>query len=411
METFLVGGAVRDNLLKLDVVDKDYVVVGSNNKEMLKIGFKQVGQSFPVFLHPKTKEEYALARTEIKTGAGYQGFECIANEKVTLEEDLSRRDLTINAIAQNNAGDYIDPHNGIADLNNKILRHVSPAFSEDPVRLLRAARFAAKFAPLGFMIADETNLLMYKMVKQGEVDSLVTERVWQETEKALNTSMPQVYFESLRRCGALKVIFPELDALYGVPATKYFHGEIDTGMHNMMVVAKATELSTSPVVRFASLMHDLGKALTPFSELPSHPGHAEMGEDLVRQLCKRLKVPNKYLDLGVMAAKFHTKAHKCMKLSATGLVEFLYELKVFKDEQRFKNFLIVCQADAYGRIARSKKTYPQADYLWQAYVQAKNVAVQDIINDGAEGEQISIEFKQAQIKAIDLFLALKLQDK
>lgn len=404
MDIFLVGGALRDNLLKINSIDKDYVVVGSTPKEMMALGYQKVGGSFPVFLHPKTKEEYALARVERKTKPGYQGFECDFDNTVTLEEDLSRRDLTINAMAQNDKGELIDPYQGRLDLKAGILRHVSLAFLEDPVRLLRAARFAAKFSTLGFIIADETNALMYSMVKNGEVDALIPERLWKETYKALQTSNPSVFFESLRRCGALEKIFPEIHALYGIPATKTFHGEIDTGVHLMMVLDKATELSDSPVVRFASLMHDLGKGVTGFDNLPSHPMHAEKGVALVLALCDRLKVPNEFRDLGVLAAKLHTRAHKSLQASSDELLALLYDLNAFRFEARFKDFLLVCEADALGRIAKKVTPYKQAPFLWAVYQTAKKVSVQNIIKSGAKGAQITVELKAAQALAIEYFI-------
>lgn len=411
METFLVGGALRDKLLGIKSFDNDYVVVGSTPEKMQSLGYRAVGQSFPVFLHPTTNAEYALARVEKKVGAGYKGFECFFDETVSLEEDLSRRDLTINAMAQDSSGQVIDPFNGQTDLKHRILKHVSAAFVEDPVRILRAARFAAKFAEFDFKIADETNALMYKMVKQGEVNALQPERVWKETQKALQTSRPQVYFECLRRCGALEIIFPEINNLFGVPATKYFHGEIDTGIHLMMVLEKICQYSDSPVVRFAALMHDLGKGLTSFANLPSHPEHAEKGVSLVIALCERLKVPNEYKTLGVLAAKYHTKAHKSLQASAEELLTLLYELNVFRFEKRFQEFLLVCEADAFGRIAKPNATYKQAQFLWDVYQAANKVNVQDIIKKGAKGAEIQFQLKQAQTLAIENFIELRSKTK
>lgn len=404
MKIYLVGGAVRDKLLNIPCVDNDYVVVGTNPKALLSKGYQAVGKSFPVFLHPKSREEYALARTEKKSGVGYKGFECFFDENVTLEEDLKRRDLTINAMAQTQTGEIIDPYHGQQDLENRLLRHVSDAFIEDPVRLLRTARFAAQFALLGFKVANETNRLMYEMVQRGEVDALVPERVWQETEKALNTDHPQVFFETLRQCGALERIFPELHCLFGIPATKYFHGEIDTGVHVMMVLEKAVELSSSPYVKFGAITHDLGKGLTAFEHLPSHPEHAERGEPLVLALCDRLNVPNEYKAIGLISAKYHTRAHKCFKADAQELLDLLYDLQAFRFESRFKDFLHVCEADAFGRIAKPNATYKQAAFLWQVYQAAKAVNVQKIIKKGFKGADIQIKLKQAQVAAIEPLL-------
>lgn len=401
MKTYLVGGAVRDKLLDIKNFDNDFVVVGATFDQMIDKGFQAVGKAFPVFLHPKTKEEYALARTERKNGKGYKGFECFFDASVTLEQDLKRRDLTINAMAETEDGVLIDPYGGQQDIQKKLLRHVSDAFVEDPVRLLRTARFAAKFASLGFSVAPETNTLMYEMVKRGEVDALVPERVWQETEKALRTDNPQVYFETLRQCGALERIFPELHCLFGMPATKFYHGEIDTGVHLMMVLKKAVEYSDSPYVKFGALMHDLGKGLTAFDKLPSHPEHAERGEPLVNALCDRLNVPNDYRSIGIISAKYHTKAHKCFKATAAELLTLLYDVQAFRFEERFKQFLQVCEADAFGRIAKPNATYKQAAFLMQIYDCAKSIDVQDIIAQGFKGSEIQMKLKQAQQSAID----------
>lgn len=405
MKSFLVGGAVRDKLLGINVKDRDYVVVGATPEKMLALGYQQVGKSFPVFLHPETKEEYALARTEKKIASGYHGFECLFDASVTLEEDLQRRDLTINAIAQDlDNHSYIDPFDGLADLNRRLLRHVSDAFREDPVRVLRAARFAAQLAPLGFKIDIKTNALMYQMVKSGEVKTLVAERVWLETEKALGSKSPHVFFNSLRACGALAVIFPEINALYGVPATKFFHGEIDTGVHTMMVLEQATLLTESIAVRFAALVHDLGKALTPFAALASHPEHAEKGVILVENLCLRLKVPKQYQNLAVLAARLHTRVHKCLKASAELLLNLLYDIQAFKKPSQLKALLLVCQADALGRISKSATIYPQAKYLWQAYLVANDIDVQVVIQQGATGRDIQKKLKEAQCLALSKFI-------
>lgn len=411
MEVYLVGGAVRDAQLGLPIVERDYVVVGGCPDKLLAQGYQQVGKSFPVFLHPETKEEYALARTERKISKGYHGFECDVSSEVTLEDDLARRDLTINAIAQTSEGKHIDPYGGLQDLENKVLRHVTSAFREDPVRLLRTARFAARFADKGFEVHSQTIMMMYDMVSQGECHSLIPERVWKETEKALHTNQPHVYFQVLRKCGALAVIFPEIHALFGVPATKVFHAEIDTGVHTMMVLAKASELTTCPITRFAALMHDLGKACTSFDDLPSHPNHAEKGVLPVKKLCERLKVPNVYSELAIMCAKYHTQAHKSMKLDGASLLQLLYSLDAFRNEQRFKQFLMACKADAYGRILYHKKgkpkpeiSYPQFEYLWDAYQAASQVNVQEIIQSGAKGADIKTKLIEKQSQVLQCYV-------
>ena len=303
MKIYLVGGAVRDKLLGLEPHEYDWVVVGARTEDMLKAGYQQVGKDFPVFLHPETHDEYALARTERKTAPGYHGFDVHASPEVTLEEDLLRRDLTINAIAEDEQGNIIDPFNGRADLEAGLLKHVSPAFTEDPVRILRIARFAARFAQWGFHVAHSTNKLMRNMVANGEVDALVPERVWAETLKALGTDHPEKFFTVLRGCGALERIYPEIDALFGIPQPEKYHAEIDTGIHVMMVLQQACLLSKKPTTRFAALTHDLGKAATPEDILPSHHGHEERGIQLVKDLCKRIKAPNEYRDLAVQTAK------------------------------------------------------------------------------------------------------------
>lgn len=404
MKTYLVGGAVRDALLNLSVTDRDYVVVGTTAEEMLKQGFLAVGKSFPVFLHPQTKEEYALARTEIKTGQGYHGFDCFFDKSVTLAQDLERRDLTINAMAQTDDGSVIDPYGGQQDIKHKVLRHVSDAFREDPVRVLRTARFAAKLGHLGFSVAAQTLSLMYQMVKSGELNTLTPERVWQETHKALQTQSPSIFFSILRQCGALEVILPELDALFGVPATQYFHGEIDTGVHTLMVLDEATQLSESPVIRFAALCHDLGKGLTPINDLPSHPQHGTKGEALIIKLCARLRVANEFKELAILASCQHTAIHKCLKYSPDELISLLYELKSFKKPALLKSILTVCLADAYGRIAKGARDYPQAPFLWQCYEAAAKVGVQPLIAAGAKGREIRLQLQQAQAAAVAAFI-------
>lgn len=320
MQTYLVGGAVRDQLLDYPVKEKDWVVVGATVDEMLAAGYQQVGSDFPVFLHPKTKDEHALARTERKTAPGYRGFEVHASPDVTLEEDLRRRDLTINAMAKDADGQLIDPYHGQADLEQKLLRHVSPAFAEDPVRILRVARFAARYAHLGFSVAEETTELMSQMVQHGDVDALVAERVWQEFYKALGERNPEVFIEVLRSCGALKIILPEIDALFGVPQPIEHHPEIDTGIHTMMVLQQACLLSDDEDTRFAALCHDLGKALTPEENWPSHYGHEANGIKPIQQLCKRLRIPNAFRELASITAKYHLHVHRAFEIKTGTLL-------------------------------------------------------------------------------------------
>ncbi|OYY82187.1 MAG: multifunctional CCA tRNA nucleotidyl transferase/2'3'-cyclic phosphodiesterase/2'nucleotidase/phosphatase, partial [Methylophilales bacterium 16-45-9] len=361
MQTFIVGGAVRDELLGFAVKDKDYVVVGSTPEAMLAAGFKPVGKDFPVFLHPKTHDEYALARTERKTAKGYKGFVVHASPEVTLEQDLARRDLTINAIAKAADGQLIDPFNGLADIKSKTLRHVSDAFSEDPVRILRIARFSARL--VDFNIAPETMALMRNMVQAGEVDALVAERVWQELAKGLMEAKPSKMFEVLRACGALQKILPELDRLWGVPQVAQYHPEVDTGVHVMMVIDYAAQQNFSLPIRFAALMHDLGKGTTPADILPKHIGHEQRSVSLLKDVCKRLRVPNDCKELGVMVAKFHGKLHQALQMRPATLLEFLVELDAIRQPDRFKDFLKACEADSRGRTGFAECATPAADLM------------------------------------------------
>ena len=329
--------------------ERDWCVVGATPAEMKAAGYKQVGKDFPVFLHPDTGEEYALARTERKTAAGYHGFEFHTDPGVTIEDDLGRRDLTINAIAQDTDGNLVDPYGGIADIRNRILRHVSDAFVEDPVRVLRVARFAARFAHLGFVIAPETAALMRQITADGEIDALVPDRVWKETESALLGRDSRVYFETLRECGALAVLFPEIDRLFGVPQPKQWHPEVDTGVHVMMVLDQATKLSPDLEVRFAALVHDLGKGTTRNHALPSHPGHERRGIKLIRRLAERLPVPNACRDLGILVSEYHTHCHRAFELRAATILRMLEATDAFRRPRRFEQFLLACEADARGR--------------------------------------------------------------
>jgi len=400
MKTYLVGGAVRDKLLGLEPKERDWVVVGSSPEEMLKLGYQPVGKDFPVFLHPKTKEEYALARTERKTAPGYTGFSFHASADVTLEEDLLRRDLTINAIAMDDNGTLIDPLNGQADLDAGLLKHVSDAFTEDPVRILRIARFAARFAKFGFKVAHGTNRLMRDMVAHGEVDALVAERVWKEFEKAINEDQPQAFFKVLRGCGALAKLFPEIDALYGVPQPEHHHGEIDTGVHVMMVLQQASLLSDDPKVRFAALTHDLGKATTPESEWPRHIGHEQRSVKLVEQLCDRFKIPNDYRALAKITAQYHTHCHRADELKSATMLKVIEACDGFRKPEQFENFLLACTADARGRKDHENDDYPQANSFRRAYVAANAVDTQAIIAQGHQGAAIRYALQKERITAI-----------
>lgn len=404
MKFFLVGGAVRDQLLGVPVVDRDWVVVGSTPEQMLEAGYLPVGKDFPVFLHPETHEEYALARTERKTGRGYQGFAFHADSTVTLEEDLQRRDLTINAIAQDQDGNLVDPYHGQQDIAQKRLRHVSDAFAEDPVRLLRVARFRARLAPLGFTVDEGTLELMRTIVNNGEADALVAERVWQEVDQALQTENPRVFFEALRGCGALKVILPELDALFGVPQPPQWHPEIDTGLHTMLVLDQICQRSQQPATRFAALCHDLGKAKTPADLLPSHHGHEAVSAELTETLCDRLRVPSTYRHLAKLVARYHTHVHRVQELSAGRLTKLLGECDVIRKPERFQEFLLACEADAAGRTGLEHKPYPQRSYLNQAanvYRQVDGSAIAQSVDDK---RQIAARILQARVLAIKHWL-------
>lgn len=400
MQIYQVGGAVRDRLLGLPVKDHDWVVVGAKPDEMQQQGYRQVGKDFPVFLHPQTHEEYALARTERKTGPGYTGFDFYAAPDVSLEQDLIRRDLTINAIAMAEDGKITDPFNGQQDLEQKILRHVSPAFSEDPVRILRIARFYARFAPLGFTIAIETLSLMRQMVDNGEVDALVPERVWQESQRALAEQQPRAFFEALRDCGALARIFPEIDALFGVPQRADYHPEIDTGIHCLMVLDQACLLSPEPRVRFAALLHDLGKATTPEDEWPCHIGHEARSLPPIQQLCKRLRVPNDYRDLSLLAAQYHSHCHRAAELRPKTLLDTLQALDAFRRPQRFEEFLLTCTADSRGRLGFENKDYPQAQMFRDAHSTALSINAAALAQQGLKGKQLADKLHQLRCKAI-----------
>ncbi len=399
MQVYLVGGAVRDEQLGLPVTERDWCVVGASPDELLDAGYKQVGKDFPVFLHPETGEEHALARTERKTGAGYHGFAFDTSADVTLEEDLSRRDLTINALAQDQDGKLIDPFGGMDDVKKRLLRHVSDAFVEDPVRILRAARFAARFSELGFRIAPETRNLMREMVANGEADALVPDRVWKETELALLGPNPHLFFEALRACGALRVVFPEIDALFGVPQPAQWHPEIDTGVHTMMVVAVAEALSSDLEVRFAALVHDVGKGTTSPDDLPSHPGHEQRGKNMILAMADRLPVPKASRDLAALVAEYHTHCHRALELKDTTLLKVLEKTDAFRRPQRFEQFLVACEADARGRMAFRNRDYPQADHLRAAFAAAASVDAGSIASSNYAA-QIPEAIRRARLDAI-----------
>lgn len=398
MRTYIVGGAVRDELLGFTVKDKDYVVVGSTPEAMLAAGFKPVGKDFPVFLHPVTRDEYALARTERKTAKGYKGFTVHAAPDVTLEQDLARRDLTINAIARADGGQLIDPFNGVADIRSKTLRHVSDAFAEDPVRILRVARFSARL--VDFDVAPETMMLMRQMVEAGEVDALVAERVWQELAKGLMEAKPSRMFEVLRACGALQKILPELDRLWGVPQPEQHHPEIDTGVHVMMVVDYAASRHFSLPVRFAALMHDIGKGTTPRDLLPRHIGHEQRSANLLKELCKRLRVPNDCKELGVMTARFHGKLHQAPQMRPATLLEFLLELDAIRQPQRFMDFLKACEADSRGRTGYADCKTPAAEFMVKVLQAAAAVDAGAIAAACEAAEQIKVKVFEARLEAI-----------
>tara|TARA_R110002049_G_scaffold22524_4_gene80636 strand:- start:167 stop:1393 length:1227 start_codon:yes stop_codon:yes gene_type:complete len=397
MKTYLVGGAVRDKLLGLTIKDRDWVVVGSSPEEMIAQGFQPVGKDFPVFLHPKTHEEYALARTERKTAPGYKGFVVHAAPDVTLEEDLARRDLTINAIAQAEDGSLIDPFHGQRDIQNKILRHVSPAFVEDPVRVLRIARFAARF---GFSIADETLILIKNMVSAKELDHLVPERVWQELEKALAATQPSLFFMALREAGALKSLFPEVDNLFGVPQVPKWHPEIDTGVHVMMVIDQAAKLTDDIAVRFAALCHDLGKATTPADILPQHNGHEARSIKLTQTLCQRIRVPKDIETLALKVAEYHTHVHLLFELRPATILQVIEALDAFRRPERFEQYLLAGEADFRGRPGYEDLPLPAINVFKQCLSACMTVTAQAFLEAGKQGPAIGQAIRKQRIALI-----------
>lgn len=400
MRVYLVGGAVRDALLGREVKERDYVVVGGSADALTAAGYKPVGRDFPVFLHPETHDEHALARRERKTGPGYRGFVTEFSPDITLEEDLLRRDLTINAIARADDGTLIDPYGGQADLAARVLRHVSPAFAEDPVRILRVARFAARFAALGFTVHESTRALMRQMVAAGEVEALVPERVWQETERALGEARPEVFFEVLRDCGALAVIFPEVDRLFGVPQPEQWHPEIDTGLHVLLCLKRAAELDAPVTVRFAVLAHDLGKGTTPREQWPKHVMHESRGLPLIDALCSRLKVPVAHRELARMTSKHHTNVHRALELRPDTVLRLLEDCDAFRRPERFGEMLLACQCDSQGRTGLEERPYPQREYLASARAAAAAVQLTDAERAGLNGPAIAAALRARRLTAL-----------
>jgi tRNA nucleotidyltransferase (CCA-adding enzyme) len=405
MKTYLVGGAVRDRLLGIPVTDRDWMVVGSSPQQMLDAGYRPVGKDFPVFIHPESGEEYALARTERKTGRGHGDFTFHTSPDVTLEDDLLRRDFTINAIVEDDSGELIDPFGGQQDLDSRILRHVSEAFVEDPLRVLRAARFTARFNHLGFTIAEETRQLMAQIVVSGELQALSAERVWQETQKALSEGSPRTYIEILRECGALAVLLPELDRLFGVPQRADYHPEIDTGLHTLMALDKAVELSDSPEVRYAVLVHDLGKGITPEDILPRHIGHEEKGVPLVEAVSKRLRVPKRFIKLAVAVTRFHLQCHKIDTLRPKTILKLLKGLDIFRNPEQLDLFLLACEADARGRANFEDQPYRSALWLKNLFSEINILTTGELIKAGFKGIALGEEIDKQRLKTISQYKA------
>lgn len=401
MKVYLVGGAVRDKLLEYPYQERDWVVVGASPETLLDQGYRPVGNDFPVFLHPQTGEEYALARTERKSGVGYKGFQFCTDSNVTLEEDLSRRDLTINAMAQAEDGTVIDPYGGQEDLKNRVLRHVSNAFVEDPLRVLRVARFAARYAHLGFTVASETMSLMTELSQSGELQHLTPERVWMETERAMGERSPRTFIEVLRECGALKVLFPEVDRLFGVPQRADYHPEVDTGLHILMSLDQAALLESDPAVRFAVLMHDLGKGITPSSILPRHIGHEENGVKLVNGVCDRLKVPNRFRELAVAVTRHHLHCHKAPHLKASTTLRLLKEIGALRQADKLQQFVHCCEADARGRLGFEQRDYYPGQWLQKAFAAIQNIDHQALINQGLSGKKLGDAIEQRRLSILN----------
>lgn len=403
MQIYKVGGAVRDRLLGRTVNEVDWVVVGASAEQMLELGYRPVGADFPVFLHPQTGEEYALARTERKSGRGYGGFTFHASPDVTLEEDLIRRDLTVNAMAEDEQGTLIDPYNGQHDLQARILRHVSPAFAEDPLRVLRVARFAARYAPLGFSIAPETLALMRQLAESGELGHLTAERSWKEISRALMEPRPDVFIQVLRDCGALAALLPEVDDLFGVPQPPAHHPEIDTGVHVLSVLSQCAEHQQPLSVRWACLLHDVGKGLTPEANWPRHIAHEHKGLKLIQAINERCKAPRDCAELALLVGEFHTHGHRALELRPSTLLELLQRFDVFRRPQRFADFVTACEMDARGRKGLEQREYPQAAYLLGAAEVARQVAVKPLLEKGFKGAELGEALNRARLKALKAY--------
>ncbi|MBG8558024.1 multifunctional CCA addition/repair protein [Pseudomonas sp. FBF18] len=403
MQIYKVGGAVRDRLLGRPVTDIDWVVVGATVEQMQAQGYRPVGADFPVFLHPHSGEEYALARTERKSGRGYGGFTFHASPEVTLEEDLVRRDLTINAMAEDEQGRITDPYKGQQDLQDRILRHVSPAFAEDPLRVLRVARFAARYAGLGFQVAPETLALMRELSESGELQALTAERSWKEIARALMEEQPQVFIQVLRDCGALKQLMPELDVLFGVPQPAAHHPEIDTGVHTLSVLEQAARHNQPLTVRWACLLHDLGKGLTPEEEWPRHIAHEHRGLKAIKAVNQRFKVPRDCQELALLVGEYHTHGHRALELKASTLLELLQRFDVYRRPQRFEEFIAACEMDARGRLGLEERDYPQAAYLRGAADAARAVAVQPLVEKGFTGQGLGEAIKRERLNALKAY--------
>lgn len=403
MQIYKVGGAVRDRLLGRPVTDIDWVVVGATVEQMQAQGYRPVGADFPVFLHPQSGEEYALARTERKSGRGYGGFTFHASPEVTLEEDLVRRDLTINAMAEDEQGRITDPYKGQQDLQGRTLRHVSPAFAEDPLRVLRVARFAARYAGLGFQVAPETLALMRELSESGELQALTAERSWKEIARALMEEQPQVFIQVLRDCGALKQLMPELDVLFGVPQPAAHHPEIDTGVHTLSVLEQAARHNQPLTVRWACLLHDLGKGLTPEEEWPRHIAHEHRGLKAIKAVNQRFKVPRDCQELALLVGEYHTHGHRALELKASTLLELLQRFDVYRRPQRFEEFIAACEMDARGRLGLEERDYPQAAYLRGAADAARAVAVQPLVEKGFTGQGLGEAIKRERLNALKAY--------
>lgn len=404
MQIYLVGGAVRDRLLNIESHDKDFVVIGATVEQMLSLGYTQVGKDFPVFLHPKTGEEYALGRTERKSGSGYTGFTCDFNENVTLQEDLIRRDLTINAMAMDDDGNLYDPYHGKEDLNNKVLRHVSEAFVEDPLRVLRVARFHAKLHHLGFKIAPETLELMAKISNSGELKTLTSERVFLELNKALKTRSPHIFISTLRKCGALKEVMPEIDALFGVPAPAKWHPEIDTGIHSLMTLERVCTFTDNPVTRFGMLCHDLGKGITPKDKWPHHYNHGELGLIPLKSLCERLKVPVEYEQFAQIVVRYHSYMHNLYQSGAKGLVKLFDSIDAQRKPQRVEPFALCCKCDFLGRTGYENRAFPRYDHFLKMLEIYQSVTAKESVEAGFKGMEIKDDMTRRRVLAFESFI-------